>query len=107
MEEEKQKANPLLTFTFPTQTRCGIIMVRECANGSKKEYMKKEDAELTTVCMDAKIIPGVIETRENWDVVIIDLLDVFLHADLKQDDQMHMIMKGRLAELMVITKPKI
>ena len=37
----------------------------------------------------------------------IDLPSAFLHADLEGEDQVLMVMEGRLAELMAIIKPKM
>ena len=105
-EEEKKRAIPLLMFV--TEKRCGTVKARKCANGSKqREYIKTEDSSSPTVCLDSTLITGVIEAIENGDVAIIDLPDAFLHADLENNDQVQMVMEGRLAELMAMTEPKI
>ena len=92
---------------FLTERRCGTIKVRECAYGSKQSEYIKEDTASTTVCLDSIFIIGVIEVIENWDVMIIDLPGAFLHADLEGDDQVLMVIEGRLAEQVAITEPKI
>ena len=52
-------------------------------------------------------IAGVIEAMENRDIAGIDLPGAFLHADLEGEDQVLMVMEGRLAKLMAIIEPKI
>ena len=59
------------------------------------------------MCLDSIFITGVREATENWDMVIIDLPVSFLHADLEDDDQVLMVMEGRLKELLVITEPNM
>ena len=70
-DEEKQKA--ISSLMFLTEKQCGTVKARECANGSKqREYIKKEDAASSIVCLDSIFITGVIEAKElgMWQLLI-------------------------------------
>ena len=82
---------------FLPEKRYGTVKAHECVNGSKqREYIKKEDATSPMVCLDSIFSIGVIEAIENRDVVIIDLSGAFLHSGLEGEDQVLMVMEGRL-----------
>ena len=76
-----------------------------CANGSKQhDDFAKGEATLPTGTTDGvnNFITSAIHAHKERGVAVIDLLGVFLlHAEM--DNVVHMVMRGRLAELMVET----
>ena len=73
----------------------------------KTKRIHKQDAALPTISLDSIFITSVIEAHENSDVAVIDLPVAFLHAKLEDEDEVIMVMQGHLAELMVMTEPKV
>ena len=91
---------------FLTEKQCRKIKARKCADGRKqREYVNKQDAASPTVSLDSIFI--MVEAYENMDVAVIDVPRDFLHAKLENEDEFIMVMKGCLAELMVMTEPKV
>ena len=75
-----------------------------CADGCKqREYTDKVKAASPTPIMESIFITTAIDTKENWDVAIIDMPETFLHVD--NDETVVMFMKGKMAELMVHVAP--
>ncbi len=60
---------------------------------------------MPTVMTESVLITAAIEAMEGRDVAVIDLLGAFLNADM--DEVVHMVLRGRLAELMVKFAPQI
>ena len=58
-----------------------------------------------TVSTDGVILNSTIEAHKGRDVVVIDLPNAFLNAD--NNEQTLMLLKGKLAELMVQIDPKM
>ncbi len=54
---------------------------------------------MPTVSTEAVFITAVIDAHEEHDIACFDIPGAFLHADL--DEDITMILKGRLAELIV------
>ena len=63
------------------------------------------DAASPTVAKKSVLITGVIDTKEGRDVAKLDLPGAYLWA--QQDQIIHMLLKGKIAELMVLAAPKI
>ena len=104
--EERPKALSALMFIY--ENRNGVVKARTCAMVSKQRtfpgYVKSEWAS-TTVYKDGVIITSTIEYHEGCDVAVIDLPNAFLNAD--NNEQTLMLLKGKLAELMVNNDPKM
>ena len=103
---QQQRRKALESLLFLNEKRTGEIKGRMCANGStQREDFAKGEAASPTVATDAVIITSAIDAHEERDVAVIDLPGAFLHAEM--DDVVHMVMRGRLAELMAETAPEI
>ena len=77
-----------------------------CADGSsQRDDFAKGEATSPTVATDSVIITSAIDAHEGRYVAVIDLPGAFLHAEM--DDVVHMVMRGRLAELMAETAPEL
>ena len=89
---------------FITKKRCGRVKARGCADGRKQRDMySKEEAASPTVSTEAILLTSVIDAKEGQDVATTDIPVAYLNADM--DDEVIMVMEGRLAELMVQTAP--
>ena len=77
-----------------------------CADGRKqRDDWTKQDTTSPTMSMEAVFITAVIKAHEGRDVACFDIPGAFLHAD--SDEDITMILKGRLAELMVQVTPNL
>ena len=98
----------LSALMFIVEKRNGDIKAIKCAVGSKQRtfpgYVKSEWAS-PTVSTDGVILTSTFEAHEGRDVAVIDLPNAFLTAD--NNEQTLMLLKGKLAELMVQIDPKI
>ncbi len=102
----EQKHQALESLIFLTKKRCGRIKARACANGSKqRSYIAKENAISPTVATDSVFITSAIEAHERRRVMTMDIPGAFLHAET--DEEIHMLLRGQLAELMVKIDPKL
>ena len=82
------------------------IKERECADGRKqREYITEEDAASSTFHLYLIFIMLTIDAHENHDVAIVDVLSTFLHAS--NDEDVSILLKGRLVELMVMVLSQI
>ena len=104
--EERSKA--LSALMFIVEKRNGVVKTNKCAAGSKQRtfpgYVKPE-WDSPTASTDGVIITSTIEAHEGRDVAVIDLTNVFLNAH--NNEQNLMLLKGKLAELMVQIDPKM
>lgn len=66
-----------------------------------------DDGEATspTVMTNSVLITAAIEAAERQEVAGIDLSGAIVHVEM--DDVVHMVLQGKLAELMVKVTPKI
>ena len=102
----EQRKEALLSLIFLTQKRDGSVKSRACVNGSKQRgKISKEAAASPTVMNDSVMITSAIEAHEERNVVTLDLPGAFLHTDL--DEDVVMLLKDELVELMVKIDPKL
>ena len=84
------------------------VKARKLAVGSKQRtfpgYVKSEWSSLT-VTTDGVIITSTIEAHEGLDVATADLPNAHLHVD--NNEQTLMLLKGKIAELMVQIDPEL
>jgi hypothetical protein len=77
-----------------------------CADsGKQRGDWTKQETTLPTVLSEAVFITAVIDAHKERDVACFDILGAFLHAI--SDEDITMILKGRLAELMVKVAPNL
>ena len=102
--EERRRA--LRYLMFLTKKRCGRIKGRGCADGrSQRDYTMKEDASAPTVFIESVMLSCVQDAKELRDVATVDIPGAFMHADM--DEVVHVKLVGKMAELLVITDPKL
>ena len=91
---------------FLERKRTGVVKGRLVADGSRqRSYIPDGAATSPTVLTESVLITAAIEATEGRDVAVIDLPGAFLHAEM--DEVVHMVLRGRLAELMVKFAPQI
>jgi hypothetical protein len=97
--DKKKKA--LLPLMFLKKKRDSLVKARMCADGRKQKdgTWSKQETTSPTVAMELVFISAVIEAHKGRNVACFDIPGAFLHADV--DEDITMVLKGRLAELMV------
>jgi hypothetical protein len=103
--DERKKALSLLMFL--NEKRDSSIKACMCANGRKQKdgIWSKQETTLPTVATESVFITAVIDMHEGHDVACFDIPGAFLHANV--DEDITMVLKGRLAELMVQVAPNL
>jgi len=86
---------------FLKEKRDSSVKARMCADGRKQKdgTWLKQETTLPTVVTESVFITVVIDAHEGDDVACFNILGAFLHAE--SDEDITMVLKGRLAELMV------
>ncbi len=103
-KEEKAKALALLIFL--KEKRDKSVKARMCADGRKQRGdWTKQESTLPTVATESVFITAVINVHEGWDVATFNIPGAVLHANSNKD--ITMILKGKLAELMVQVAPNL
>ena len=84
-----------------------LVKVHLCADGRKQKdgTWSKQETILPTVATESVFITAVIDAHEGRDVACFDIPGAFLHAE--SDEDITMVLKGRLAELMVQVAPNL
>ena len=102
--DERKRA--LTSLMFLKEKRDLSVKARMCTDGrGQRGDWSKQDTTSPTVSTKSVFITVVIDTHEGRDIACVDILGAFLHAEL--DEDITMIVKGRLAELMVQVAPNI
>jgi hypothetical protein len=102
----EQKMKAIASLMFLKEKRNGDIKGRTCADGRKqREDFNREDATSPTVATESIFLTALIEALEGRDVACFDIPGAFLHAE--SDEEVIMMLKGRLAELMVMVDPSL
>ena len=93
-------------LVFIKEKRDGTIKARGCADGHKqRENYKNADAISPTVSTEAVLISAVVDAYKDQDVAMVDIPGAYLSADM--EDEMFMIFRGTMKELMVAVEPTI
>ena len=94
----KDRGKYLALLMFITQKRNGDIKVRKFSDGSKQRTYnghEKSNGYSLTVATDSIVLTGVIVTKEQREIAILDIANAFLHAE--NDEKILMLLRGRLA----------
>jgi hypothetical protein len=92
---------------FLKEKRDSLVKARMCADRQKQKdgTWSKQETTLPTVAMESVFITAVIDAHKGRNVACFDIPGAFLHADINKD--IPMVLKGRLAELMVQVAPNL
>jgi len=103
---EAEKDGALESLIFLKEKRDGTIKGRACADGRKqRENSPKSEATSPTAAVESVLITATVDAHEERDVAIADVPGAFLTADM--DEVVHMVLRGKLAELMAKAVPQI
>jgi hypothetical protein len=96
------------SLLFLIEKRDGRIKARTCANGStQREYIDREDATSPTAATDSILITGVIEAKQQRDIMTNDVPDAFVQTPIPQDgEKIIMKIRGQLLDLLMEIAPE-
>ena len=102
----EDKAKALSSLLFLKEKQCGKIKGRACINGAPQQvYIPKEEAASPTVSTKSMFITAAIAASEGRYVRCYDVPSAFVNTDI--DENVLMVLKGELAEMMVHIAPQI
>jgi len=102
---EKRRALEYLMMI--QEKRDGRVKTRSCADGRKQRgYLLKEDVSSPTVSFDSLIMSAAIDSHEMRKVVTVDIPGAYLQSKLHHDEQVFVVLRGKMAELLCQTDPK-
>ena len=103
---QEQRMRALLSLLFLKEKRKGDIKGRACINGApQRAYIPKEDAASPTVSTESTFITASIAAHEHRMVQCYDVPSAFVNTNV--DEEVIMVLKGDLAEMMVQIAPEI
>ncbi len=103
---KEENAKALTPLIFLKEKRDKSVKARMCTDGHKQRGdWTKQESTSPTVAMELVFVTAVIDVHEGWDVATFDIPGAFLHAN--SDEDITMILKGILAELMVQVAPNL
>ena len=92
---------------FLKEKRDSMVKARMCADGQNQKdgtWSKQETTSLT-VATESVFITAIINGHKGCNIACFDIPGAFLHADVNED--ITMVFKGRLVELMVQVVPNL
>jgi hypothetical protein len=102
--EEKKKA--ISSLMFLKEKRDKTVKGRFCADGRKQRGdWTKQETTSPTISNESVFLTSVVDAHERRDVACYGIPGAFLHAN--SDEDITMVLKGRLAELMVQVAPNL
>ena len=102
--EERSRA--LRYLMYLKEKRCGKIKARGCADGRKQRiYTNKEETSSPTVSLAGLMLTCVIDAAEQRDVATVDIPGAFLQTEQPNDEDVHVMLEGRMAELLAKIHP--
>jgi hypothetical protein len=80
-----------------------------CANGSTQcAYIAREEASSPTAASEAIIITGVIDAKQNRDVMLLDIPIAFVQTEISLDgDRIIMKIRGQLVDILLELCPGV
>ena len=106
--QERKRAMESLIFLV--EKRDGRIKARTCANGStQREYISKEEAASPTAATESIMITGVIDAKQNRNVMTLDIPNAFVQTSIPQgeeDEKIIMKIRGILVDILVEMSPE-
>ena len=80
---------------------------RGCADGRKQGgYLLKDDVSSLTVPFDSSIASSAIDSHVMSAVVTVDVSGAYLLSNLYNDEQVFVVLRGKIAELLCQIDPK-
>eukprot|EP00957_Ditylum_brightwellii_P185371 14115004-Ditylum_brightwellii.AAC.1 len=84
------------SLIFQTEKLDKTIKVRACTNGSmQRTYIAREEAASPTATTEAILITGVIEAKQQRDIMMLDIPNAFIQTPVPQaGDKIIMKIRG-------------
>ena len=102
----EQRMRALSSLLFLKEKRTGVIRGRACINRApQRAYIPKEDTALPTISTESAFITATIAASKKRQVRCYDLPSAFVNTDV--DEDMIMVLKGELVDMMVQIAPEI
>ena len=90
-----------------TKKRDERIKARGCAFGRKQRgYLLKEDVSSPTVSFDSLIMSAAIDSHEMRKVITVDIPGAYLQSKPHDNEQVFVVLRGKMAELLCRNDPK-
>ena len=107
-EEIKATLESIMTVKQKVRDDPDSLKGRYVADGSKQRgTIPREETASPTVHTHSVVLTSAVDANEGRDVAVTDLPGAYLSADMKGEEHVHMILRGRVAELMVLTAPQV
>jgi hypothetical protein len=101
-----QKKGALESLMFLKEKRDETIKGRTCADGRKqRDRIEPGAATSPAVSLESVLITSTIEAFEGREFAVVDIPGAYLSTDM--DEEVIILIRGRLAELVVKTAPNI
>jgi hypothetical protein len=100
--------NTMLAMFIQTHATEKKIKARTCSNGStQREYIDREDATSPTAATEAILITGVIDAKQQRDIMTNDVPNAFVQTPIPQDGvKIIMKIRGQLVNLLLEIAPE-
>jgi hypothetical protein len=97
------------SLIFLTEKRDETIKARVCANGStQRAYIARGEASSPTAASEAILITGVIDAKQNRDVMTLDIPNAFVQTGISLNgDTIIMKIRGQLVDILLELCPGV
>jgi hypothetical protein len=103
-QEDRMKA--LSSLMFLKEKQGGKIKGRTCINGApQRGYIPKEEEASPTVSTESTFITAMIAASKKRNVRCYNIPNTFVNTDM--DEDILMVLKGELAEMMITIAPQV
>ena len=104
----EQKRRALESIMHVKHKRDDSKRARLCADGRKQRLtMRKDETASPTVCTDSTFITAAMEAAEHRRTAVVDLPSAYLHADMDDEEEVLMVLRGDLANMMALAAPDV
>jgi hypothetical protein len=104
-----ERKRAMESLIFLTEKKDETVKVRVCANEStQRAYMSREEASSPTAASEAILITGVIDSKQNRDVMTLDIPNAFVKTEISLDgDKIIMKIRGQLVDILLELCPGV
>jgi hypothetical protein len=104
-----ERKRSMESLIFLAEKRDETIKARMCANGStERTYIAREEATSPTTATDAILITGVINAKQQRDVMTLDVPNAFVQTPIpRTGDKIIMKIRGSLVDILIEICPGI
>eukprot|EP00957_Ditylum_brightwellii_P059845 4543513-Ditylum_brightwellii.AAC.1 len=97
------------SLIFLTEKRDKTLKARSCANGSKqRSYIARDEAASPTAATEAILITGVIEAKQNRNIMTLDIPNAFVQTPVpEKGEKIIMKIRGLLVDILLKLCPRV